>query len=113
MGNVVRHLTLEPGQQVNAISVMGACVLDFREPSVGGGVIEVRCIAVMGLIEIVVPRGVRVDMVSGGFLGSFEQRGSFAKGAIDKPLIRVMGTSIMGSVLVREPDDAAMATRTI
>ena len=70
--------------------------------------IDVRCIAVMGLIEIVVPRGVRVDMVSGGFLGSFEQRGSFSKGAIDSPVIRVMGTSIMGSVLVREPDESAI-----
>ena len=55
MSHFVRHFDLMPGTQVKAVSVMGHATLDFRGAVGGPGIVEARCVAVMGSIEMIVP----------------------------------------------------------
>ncbi len=104
MSSLTRRLDLEPGTLTKAVCVMGTSLLDFRGRVGGPGIVEVRCIAVMGSIDIIVPPDIQVEIVSGGFLGAFEHAGPVLPASPDKPTLRVTGVAVMGSVLVRSQD---------
>ncbi|HKQ71119.1 MAG TPA: protein kinase [Polyangiaceae bacterium] len=101
MGAVERTFDLIPGSVVKAACVMGTLRLDFRGELGGPGVVVLRCVSVMGNIDIVVPRGVRVEIVSGGFMGSFEQRGRPSHNDPEKPVLRVIGVAVLGNVSIQ------------
>jgi len=101
MSHFVRHFDLTPGTQVKAVSVMGHAMIDFRGAVGGPGIVEVRCVAVMGSIEIIVPPDIHVEIESTGFWGSVEQIQTDAPPSADKPTLRITGVAVIGSIEVR------------
>ncbi len=101
MSMFVRRFDLMPGTLIKAVSVMGATVLDFRGAVGGPGIVEVRCISVMGSIEVIVPPDIHVEIVSTGFWGSVEQIHTDAPPSPDKPTLRITGVVVMGSIEVK------------
>ena len=101
MSHFVRRFDLTPGTQVKAVSVMGHAMLDFRGAVGGPGIVEARCVAVMGSIEIIVPPDIHVEIVSSGFWGSVEQIHADAPPSPDKPTLRITGVAVMGSIEVK------------
>jgi len=80
--------------------------------SSGTSQIEIRCI--MGSVEIVVPPDVRIDCEADAVLGSAEvRRDIMSTTAPDAPLVRITGTSYLGSIEVRviDPDAPSFAER--
>jgi serine/threonine protein kinase len=100
MSSFVRRFDLRPGTLVKAVSVMGSAVLDFRGAVGGPGIVEARCVSVMGSIEIIVPPDIHVEIVSTGFWGSVEQIHTDAPLNPDKPTLRITGVVVMGSIEV-------------
>ncbi len=82
---------------VNAI--MGGGELDLREARFGPGVSEINLAILMGGVEIIVPPGVRVEMLGSAFMGGFALSG-LDESAFDPaaPVLRIRGIAIMGGV---------------
>jgi serine/threonine protein kinase len=106
MSSFVRRFDLKPGTMVKAVAVMGSTVLDFRGAVGGPGVVEARCVAVMGSIEVIVPPEIHVEIISTGFWGSVHQVHADSPPSPDKPTLRITAVAVMGSIEVKDtPDD--------
>lgn len=80
--------------------------------SSGTSHIEIRCI--MANVEIIVPPDVRVDCEVEAVLGSAEvHREIGSTTSLEAPLVRITGTSFMGSIEVKviDPDAPSFAER--
>jgi hypothetical protein len=105
MSSFVRRFDLTPGTMVKAVAVMGSAVLDFRGAVGGPGIVEARCVAVMGSIEIIVPPDIHVEIISTGFWGSVEQIHADAPATPDRPTLRITGVVVMSSIEVKNTPD--------
>ena len=74
LGNVSRTGDWVPPEIVSATSWLGDVKLDFTEASLPSGITEVDATAILGSVEIKVPRHVEVDLSGYSFLGSLEHR---------------------------------------
>jgi len=91
-----------PARKSLAIGLMGGVKLDYREVALPPGVTEVRAIAVMGGIEIIVPPDVVVDLSGLAIMGAFEQTAEQPPNlSHDTPILRVTGFAMMGGVEVK------------
>lgn len=103
-GAGVRKGGWRPARFNYAIGVFGGVELDFRE-CVLPAFTEVRCFAIMGGVELIVPPDVIVETSGTGILGGFDQSPADARardGAPEgTPVIRVTGLALMGGVDVQ------------
>ena len=60
MGGGQRSGAWTPAKCNWAVGVMGGCGLDFREVQLGLGVTEIRALAIMGGVQVVVPPDVAI-----------------------------------------------------
>lgn len=91
-----------------AIGMFGGVELDFREAALPP-LTEVRCFAIMGGVELIVPPDVIVDTSGTGILGGFEHSAANQHAPEGAPVIRVTGVAVMGGVdvQVRETGETA------
>ena len=97
-----------PARKTLSLALMGGVVLDFREARLPPGVTEVRVLAVMGGVEIVVAPGTWVESDGLAIMGGFENLDEHpVRPDPGDPVIRVRGLAIMGSVevTVRHPGE--------
>lgn len=90
-----------PARSTNAVAVMGAGEVDLRSAEIEGDEVTINAVAVMGSIEVIVPRGVDVDVTGFDVMGAREiavDESSLVEGA---PLVRVNGYTLMGSLEIR------------
>lgn len=100
MGGVHWHSTSREfrGGDVNAI--MGGVELDLRDVQVQPGEpVIIDAVAVMGGVEIWVPRGWRIDADVLPIMGAFENKATAADG--NGPVLTIRGTAIMGAIEVK------------
>lgn len=95
---------LVPGQDVTGYSVMGKAVLDLRREDLPDGV-RVRVRAVMGEVEVQVPRGSVVHLSGMSVMG--ERKVAVDQGA--GPVVHVDAVSVMGTVKVTQGDGTVVA----
>ncbi len=96
------------------LPVMGGAGLDFREVRMPPGVTEVRVVAVMGGVEILVPPGLAVESHDFGVMGGFDgvdQAG--VETDPDAPRLVIKGFACMGAVevAVRLPGESGRDAR--
>lgn len=93
-----------------AKAFMGSVRIDLREVQLPEGGVDIDATAVMGEVRIIVPPGVRADVDGLAIMGEFTDRtkGGGAPGA--PPMVRVLGTAVMGGVRVemRLPREGAL-----
>lgn len=99
-GGRARGGSWTPPRRHRAVAIQGGIELDYREARLGAGAYDLRVTVVMGSVEVVVPPDLRVETEGSAVLGSFEHEGSDAAGSPgeEKPLLRVGGFALMGSV---------------
>lgn len=99
-------------RELKVFAFMGGAELDLREAKFAPGVTEIDVACVMGGIEILVPRGVRVEVLGGAFMGGFVADAGDT-GALDpaQPVLRVSGFVVMGGVdvNVKKPGKRVLA----
>ncbi len=74
LGSVSRAGDWLPPEQVDAIAGLGSVVLDFREAVLPPGVTEVKATAILGQVDIIVPKEIEVDLSGFSVLGRLEHR---------------------------------------
>lgn len=95
-----------PGQQLQAWAVMGGAVVDLRDQELPAQV-HVQAVAVMGGVEVLVPRGVTVRLAGMAVMGGRDVR-------IDPPrpgapVVTVDGYALMGGIEVTHGQDDGVA----
>lgn len=96
------------GQAVEAYALMGGAAVDLRRDDLPAHV-QVRAVAVMGGVEVVVPRGVSVQLTGLSLMGgrTLNDLDPPRPGA---PVVHVSGWALMGGVVVGHgPSDRAVA----
>jgi hypothetical protein len=99
-----------PARRFTTIALMGGAGLDLREAQFGPGITEVRIVAVMGGVEVIVPPGLAVETHGIGIMGGFESFDQVsADPDPDAPRVIIRGVAIMGGVEVtaRLPGESA------
>jgi class 3 adenylate cyclase len=102
MSGAERKGTWRAKSQINAISVMGGCKLDFRHAELSSAVTRVSAVTIMGSVEIVVPEGVPVEVDGFVLMGGIEDK-TRAAPAPGAPMLRVTAFGMMGGVVIRHP----------
>ena len=89
-------------RHLKVIAVLGGGSIDLREARFGAGVSEIDVTAARGGVVIVVPPGVRLEVLGSGVLGGFSVGASDAS-AFDPqaPVLRVRGIAILGGVDIK------------
>ena len=90
-----------PGQGVQAYAVLGGAVLDLRRDDLPAQV-QVRAVAVMGGIEVLVPRGVHVELSGAALMGGRDARVDPPRPGA--PMVSVTAYALMGGVEVTHGD---------
>ncbi|MFI1829990.1 DUF1707 domain-containing protein [Streptomyces sp. NPDC020412] len=86
----------------NAYAVMGGGELDLREAHFEDREVVIRCFAVMGGIDVIVPPELNVEVNGFGFMGGFDESGSDeALPDPAAPRVRITGFALMGGIDVR------------
>lgn len=102
MGGVERTGSWVVPRHFKMIAVMGGGGLDLRHARFGAGVTEIELMCFMGGFEIIVPPGVRVEMLGTALMGGFSaSAGDATVEAPGAPVLRVTGIAVMGGVDVK------------
>jgi Domain of unknown function (DUF1707)/Cell wall-active antibiotics response 4TMS YvqF len=92
---------LAPRTSISAI--FGSCKLDLRKATISSELIEMDVRVMFGSLDLLVPEGVDVDVEAASILSGREIKLSQTSAASDlKPLIRITGTVVCGSINVRD-----------
>jgi hypothetical protein len=102
MGGAERTGSWLVPRELKVWAILGGAKIDLRDAKFGPGVTEIDVTALMGGVEIIVPRGVRVETIGAGVMGGFGSSAGDAT-ALDpsQPVLRVTGLAIMGGVDVK------------
>lgn len=99
-GNARKGAWLVP-RHLKVVAFMGGAELDLRTARFAPGVTEIEVLVLMGGVEIVVPHGVRVEMLAVAAMGGVD---TSVRGAgppdPDAPVLRISGFATMGGVNV-------------
>jgi hypothetical protein len=107
---VLSHTTSgrpDPGELTRAVAVLGNVLIDLR----GGPlppVVEVRATALLGGVDVVVPKGVRVELSGPTILGGSTT--AVGPPVVGAPLVRIRVVAVLGGVTVRDegPEPAVL-----
>lgn len=89
-----------------AAVLQGGGDIDLREADFEDREVVIRCFAVMGGIQVVVPPELHVEVTGFGFMGGFDDRGA-GEGTPGSPRVRITGFALMGGVDVKRKERKA------
>lgn len=106
LGSRSVHVTWQPPELQQVVSVLGNVVLDYRDADLPLGITGVDCAVYLGNVEILVPEDVDVEITGSVFLGNLETKGRRGPAPSDddgdeRPLLCIDCSGLMGSVVVR------------
>lgn len=82
-----------------AFAMMGGVRLDLREARFAASHVTIRCIAIMGGIQVIVPEDMDVECDGIGIMGGFAHRGGTGDGR--GPHVRIVGVAFWGGVNIQ------------
>lgn len=87
--------------ETTAVAFMGGVTLDLRDAEIAGDEIVIRCFALMGGIEIIVPEGIEVHESGIPFMGGFDNKTADVPILPGSPVVKVTGFAMMGGVDIK------------
>ncbi|KAB7849904.1 DUF1707 SHOCT-like domain-containing protein [Streptomyces mobaraensis] len=97
MGGFQRHGRWTVPRLFTAFTFWGGGQIDLREAHFEGREVTIRCIAVMGGVEVVVPPDLDVEVNGLGLMGGFDSKGT-GTGSPGSPRVRITGFAFWGGV---------------
>jgi len=102
LGNTERRGRFHIEGNHAVLSVLGNVEMDLRAVDLGPGVTTLHVRAVLGNVEITVPPSLIVECAGTGVLGSFSGVNHVPEERTpDEPVLRIVGSAVLGSVGVR------------
>ena len=101
MSNLHKGGDWTPSRLTSIKAVMANVKIDLRDATFVNREIEFEILAVMSETTILVPPGVRVECDGFAIMGEFSDRHDASGDDPDAPVIRIRGTSVMASVVVK------------
>ena len=104
MSGVERKGNWEPPARLSVLAIWGGAKLDFREADLLEGETVVDILAIMGGVEVWVPKDIDVEVAGTAIMGGFTHLSQVASEApedADAPLLRITGIAVMGGVEVK------------
>ncbi|MFD7527517.1 DUF1707 domain-containing protein [Streptomyces sp. NPDC059849] len=100
------------GRKFTAFAMWGGGEIDLREANFEDREVVIRCITIMGGIQVTVPPELNVEVRGLGFMGGFGER-SKDEGipSPDSPRVRITGFALMGGVGVEHKRSKAEKQR--
>jgi hypothetical protein len=112
LGNTERRGPFHLDGNHAVLSVLGNVEMDLRSVDFGPGVTTLHVRAVLGNVEITVPPSLIVECTGTGVLGSFAGLNHVpVERAPDEPVLRIVGSAVLGSVEVRTRPAQALSER--
>lgn len=87
-------------KRFSATAFWGGGTIDLREAHFDGDEVVIRCFAIMGGVEVIVPPDIEVDVRGTGLMGGFDH-GASGPGEPGKTRVVVTGLAFWGGVDVR------------
>ncbi len=97
-----------PGQGVAAYAVLGSAEIDLCRDDLPAD-LSLRAVAVLGNVEVLVPRGVTVHVRGSSVLGSRDV--DVVPGRPGGPVVHLDARAVLGSVQVHHRDEATVSLR--
>ena len=102
MSGAVRKGKWRVDPETNVVAFMGGANLDLRDAVFTGDDILLRCYAVMGGIDIIVPEGMEVHANGIPFMGGFDDKTDASLPIVPgSPVVRIKYFAMMGGVSVK------------
>jgi hypothetical protein len=102
LGSVERRGAWAVARHQRIVTCLGSGVFDFREVQLPPGETEVRVLAVLGSVEILVPPDLALECEGTVVLGTFEGRDRApVLPDAGRPMLKIHGLSVLGSVEVK------------
>lgn len=92
-----------PRRRTTAVAVVGSCLVDLCDAVFDEPEIEVKAVAVLGGVEVLVPEGVHAQVVGWAVLGGKDHRVRGPVPDAGAPTVRVVCRAVLGGVTVRTP----------
>lgn len=92
-----------PRRRTTAVAVVGSCLVDLCDAVFDEPEIEVKAVAVLGGVEVLVPEGVHAEVVGWAVLGGKDHRVRGPVPDAGAPTVRVVCRAVLGGVTVRTP----------
>ena len=100
-GSVERRGAWIAPAEISVSAVFGSSVIDFREARFSSTTITLDVRAVFGSLEVIVPPQLAVECDGSSIFGSIESHGGGAVADPDRPVLRIVGTALFGSIDVQ------------
>lgn len=84
-----------------ATAIMGGIELDFTQARLAEGRAAVELTAIMGGIDVRVPRNFRVEVEGHPFLGGIEDKHAFEAGAGGDQTLHIKASAVMGGIEIK------------
>ncbi|MGW2596464.1 DUF1707 SHOCT-like domain-containing protein [Streptomyces klenkii] len=110
MGGFQRKGTWTVPRRFTAFAFWGGGEIDLREARFEDGEIVIRCIAIMGGMQVIVPPELDVHVGGIGVMGGFDDKASGA-GTPGSPRVRITGFAFWGGVGVDRKETKAERRR--
>jgi predicted membrane protein len=85
-----------------ATAIMGGVELDFTGARLAGGRAAIELTAIMGGIDIRVPRSFRVEVEAHPILGGVDDKHTFVPGPEGDQLLHIKATAILGGIDIKD-----------
>jgi class 3 adenylate cyclase len=102
MSGAVRKGKWRLDAETNVVAVMGGADIDLRDAVFTGDEIVLRCVAIMGGIDVTVPEGMEVHANGIPFMGGFDDKTNAAVPIVPgSPIVRIKYFAMMGGITIR------------
>ena len=104
-GSTRRGGSLRVRGTVLCVAVFGSVTLDLRGALLAGDTVNILAATAFGSVDVIVPKGVEVDLTGLAVFGSKATRGRPGMLPPGSPLVRVLSLVVFGSAMVRVKDE--------
>lgn len=102
LGGVDKKGLWKPPKNLNVVTMLGGTDIDFTRAALNPGTTKVRITCIMGGVDIIVPRGVNVEVGGLPIMGGLENK---TDDSLDPnaPTLKIKALVIMGGVDIKHP----------
>ncbi|RCW40498.1 cell wall-active antibiotic response 4TMS protein YvqF [Halopolyspora algeriensis] len=89
--------------RIGFFAFMGGSTIDLCEAQLPGDAVEITLVSIMGGTDVIVPKGIRVELDSTDFLGGDDLKIDESAEVANSPVVRIRSYSLLGGSNICHP----------